>query len=93
MWALCILTVPLLAGLAIEQYAIVTRLPGVKRLSSNACLLWKTHVPRLFQSEWKSSAFPSGPNYEVQVFSQDPLILYIRDFLSEEEIQHLLEVR
>ncbi|KAK5634808.1 hypothetical protein RRF57_010521 [Xylaria bambusicola] len=30
--------------------------------------------------------------YQIQIFSRDPLILYIRDFVSSDEINHLLEV-
>ncbi|KAI0533015.1 putative prolyl 4-hydroxylase alpha subunit [Xylaria digitata] len=30
--------------------------------------------------------------YKVQIFSRDPLIIYIRDFVSSEEITHLLQV-
>lgn len=31
--------------------------------------------------------------YQIQIFSRDPLIIYIRDFLSSEEIAHLLRER
>lgn len=36
---------------------------------------------------------PQPHRYEVQIFSRDPLILYIRDFLSQGEIQHVLKKR
>lgn len=90
--ALCIFAAPLLAVLSVNQYAV--QVPSLRSLSTNACSLWNTYIPRLFhQNEWNSAAIPSVPNYEVQVFSHDPLILYIRDFLSEDEIQHLLKAR
>ncbi|KAJ5538943.1 hypothetical protein N7494_008422, partial [Penicillium frequentans] len=44
-------------------------------------------VPRRYFGQ-PSSASP----YEVQVFSQDPLILYIRDFLNSEEIAHIVHL-
>jgi len=31
--------------------------------------------------------------YLVRVFSQEPLVLYIENFLSEDERKHLLEIR
>ncbi|XXG96883.1 hypothetical protein Hte_003174 [Hypoxylon texense] len=32
------------------------------------------------------------PQYQVQIFSRDPLIVFIRDFLSSYEIEHLLRL-
>ncbi|PWY96373.1 hypothetical protein BO94DRAFT_580224 [Aspergillus sclerotioniger CBS 115572] len=32
------------------------------------------------------------PSYDVQIFSRDPLILHIRDFVSRAEINHLLKI-
>ncbi|KAK5995766.1 Prolyl 4-hydroxylase subunit alpha-1 [Cladobotryum mycophilum] len=32
-------------------------------------------------------------SYDVQIFSRDPLILYIENFVTQDEIQHLLELR
>lgn len=31
--------------------------------------------------------------YQVQIFSRDPLIVYIRNFVSSVEIAHLLDIR
>jgi prolyl 4-hydroxylase len=31
--------------------------------------------------------------YTVRIFSRDPLVLYIENFLSEEERHHLMEIR
>jgi hypothetical protein len=36
--------------------------------------------------------FTGASHYEVQAFSQDPLILYIRDFLSSQEITHIVQL-
>ncbi|GAW16599.1 hypothetical protein ANO14919_060320 [Xylariales sp. No.14919] len=33
----------------------------------------------------------SDQNFEVQIFSRDPLIIYIRNFVSSDEIAHLLQ--
>lgn len=35
----------------------------------------------------------SDPKYHIQLFSRDPLIVYIRNFVSGDEITHLLQVR
>ena len=36
---------------------------------------------------------PDEQQYQVQIFSRDPLIVYIRNFISSDEIAHLLQVR
>ncbi|PYI05625.1 hypothetical protein BO78DRAFT_271472, partial [Aspergillus sclerotiicarbonarius CBS 121057] len=33
-----------------------------------------------------------APNYEVQIFSRDPLVLYITNFVTQSEIDHLLRI-
>jgi hypothetical protein len=42
-------------------------------------ILW--HSPHIEES-----------GYQIQVFSQDPMILYVHDFLSKDEIAHLLKL-
>ena len=40
--------------------------------------------------EWPTLRAREAP-YQVQVFNTDPVILYIRDFLSKDEINHILK--
>lgn len=41
-----------------------------------------------------SAPFPRGEHkHEVQIFSREPLILYIKDFMNEAEIVHVLKAR
>ena len=57
-------------------------------------LLQSNSVPALRQwwslYLWASESLGHVP-YEVQVFKADPLILYIRNFLSETEISHIIK--
>lgn len=44
---------------------------------------------------WLTSTWPAQTSETpcgVQVFNQDPLILYIRDFLNDNEIKHFLQL-
>lgn len=34
-----------------------------------------------------------GTDFQVQIFSRDPLIVYIDNFVSQDEIDHLLNIR
>lgn len=36
--------------------------------------------------------YPSSANYTVQLFSTDPVVLHVRDFMSEDEINHVLSL-
>lgn len=36
---------------------------------------------------------PPTEGYEVQIFSREPLILYVHNFVSTDEIKHLLAIR
>lgn len=45
-------------------------------------------LPSHISSWWSGSQVRELP-YQVQVFSTDPMILYIRDFLSPDEISHI----
>lgn len=45
-----------------------------------------------------TSTYPSSiehpeQSYQVQIFSRDPLVVYIRNFLSADEISYLLDIR
>ncbi|KAF4495391.1 Prolyl 4-hydroxylase, alpha subunit [Fusarium agapanthi] len=40
-------------------------------------------------SSWCSGSHVREVSYQVQVFSTDPIILYIRDFLSPDEVSHI----
>ncbi len=48
-----------------------------------------TYLGRLALSKWCSGEQP----YQAQIFSRDPLVIYIGSFLSEVEIAHLLRLR
>ena len=37
--------------------------------------------------------YDADPGYQVQIFSRDPLIIYIRNFVRSDEIAHLLDIR
>jgi len=37
--------------------------------------------------------YGADPGYQVQIFSRDPLIIYIRNFVRSDEIAHLLDIR
>jgi hypothetical protein len=55
--------------------------------------LWK-YRPVSLPRKWLSLSERVGhAPYTVQVFSVDPLILYIHDFLNQDEIQHVLTQR
>ncbi|OBT76375.1 hypothetical protein VF21_03578 [Pseudogymnoascus sp. 05NY08] len=45
---------------------------------------WEEHFPSLTISE--------NPTWEAQIFSKDPLVIYIHNFLSAYEIEHVLQV-
>jgi hypothetical protein len=51
---------------------------------------WTDAWPRLTLA-WSTSRVQE-PIYQVQVFSIDPVILYIKDFLSKDEISHILKI-
>ena len=51
---------------------------------------WK--IPELL-SPWKDTASPSCEhNYSVEILSIDPLVIYLNNFVSDSEIQHLLDL-
>ncbi|KAI0187047.1 putative prolyl 4-hydroxylase alpha subunit [Xylaria flabelliformis] len=55
-------------------------------ISSSIDLIIRKHI--------SGSHVPNQDNhqYEVQIFSRDPLIIYIQNFVSSEEVAHLLKV-
>lgn len=57
-----------------------------------------TDVSRLFQSLWHvpikiSETYDCHQNSTIEILSIDPFVMYINNFLSEYEVNHLLEIR
>ena len=48
-----------------------------------------------YQNKWSKNSHTTAAShgYEAQIFSHDPLVIYLKDFLSTEEVNHLLRIR
>lgn len=73
-----------------------SRLVSFTTLSLLAAFSMPLTILFLSQSLWPNASFASvkpdvqDAKFTFQVFSQDPLILYIKDFLTSDEITHML---
>jgi hypothetical protein len=50
-------------------------------------------IPLQLIPVFSTSKAPPAEGYEVQIFSREPLILYVYNFVSTDEIKHLLAIR
>jgi hypothetical protein len=57
------------------------------------CLFTSSFSSSLLGSHTTSPLDIGQNDYHVQIFSRDPLIIYIRSFLSKGEIDHVLKLR
>ena len=52
---------------------------------------WK--IPRLVGPSIDLASHSCEHNYSVEILSIDPLVIYLNSFVSDEEIQYLLDLR
>jgi prolyl 4-hydroxylase len=50
-------------------------------------------IPKSIRKYLSSPSHADHHQYRAQVFSRDPLVMYIHDFLTPEEIDYVLEYR
>jgi hypothetical protein len=66
-------------------------LAGVLSIYGNNLGLQSLHLPFSLSRSTSTVLRHSLP--DIQIFSQDPLVLYIHNFVSQDEISHLLDAR
>lgn len=77
----------LLLAVVFSPQHISDRLPPHLRDTHQSFQKYLSHALRSETSE------DQNPNYQVRLFSRDPLILYVDNFLTPFEVDHLLKVR
>jgi len=58
-------------------------------------MTWAATLRETYQNGWLKDYHTTAAShgYEAQIFSRDPLVIYLKDFLSTEEVNHLLRIR
>jgi len=56
---------------------------------------WAASLRETYQNRGSKDSHTKAAShgYEAQIFSRDPLVIYLKDFLSTEEVNHLLRIR
>lgn len=76
--------------------AIVTVVIGIVIGSKSTlldCLFTSSFSSSLLGNHTASPLDIGQNDYRIQIFSRDPLIIYVRSFLSKDEIDHVLKLR
>lgn len=76
----------------------ISQLPIFSGISPAAPQIRRTPRPRVNEDllaldDWPANLTCPEDSYSVHLFSKEPLVIYIENFLAVEERSHLLEIR